>query len=182
MYRSEKFGQLEVKWRPIDSYVTNARKCLEVGKNGSLYKERIWKIFVERYKKIIEEWKDICNYFSNGFFVKFFPLLKKIILVRHPWGPRNINREYEHIDIQSLLEPRDDTPAKEIEKMSVTLETMRKDYKNNDNMINQLMKTPEDVVDFDRTWNGTYSFVRCEECNGLMLGHRAENCRKLGDG
>ena len=40
MYGSEKFGQLEVKWRPIDSYVTNARKYLEVCKNGSLYKER----------------------------------------------------------------------------------------------------------------------------------------------
>ena len=34
------------------------------------------------------------------------------------------------------------------------------------------------VVDFDRTWNGKYEFVRCGECNGPMLGHRAENFRK----
>ena len=69
-----------------------------------------------------------------------------------------------------------------IVRMSVTLETMRKDYKNDDNIINELMNTPEVVVDFDRTWNGTYSFVRCGECNGPMLGHRAEKCRKNGDG
>ena len=95
-------------------------------------------------------------------------------------GPRNINREYEHIDIQSLLEPRDNTPAKEIEieKMSVTLETMRKDYKNDDNIINELMKMPEVVEDFERTRNGIYSFVRCGECNEPMLGHRAEKSRK----
>ena len=33
-------------------------------------------------------------------------------------------------------------------------------------------------MDFDRTWNGKYEFVRCGECNGPMLGHRAEKCRK----
>ena len=44
------------------------------------------------------------------------------------------------------------------------------------------MKTPEDVMDFDRTWNGSYSFVGCGECNGLMLGHRAQKYRKSGDG
>ena len=66
--------------------------------------------------------------------------------------------------------------------MSVDLETMRKDYKPNNDNVNDLIKMPEDVVDFDRTWNGTYSFVRCGECNGPMLGHRAEKCRKLGGG
>ena len=40
------------------------------------------------------------------------------------------------------------------------------------------MKTPETVVDFDRTWNGKYDFVRCEECNGHMVGHKAEKCKK----
>ena len=107
-------------WRPIDSNVTNARKCLEVKQYESLYEEITWKIFVERNKGVKEEWK----------------VIWKIILVRHPWGPRRINRRYEHIDIQSLLEPRDDTPAKEIEieKMSVTLETMRKDYKNDEDI------------------------------------------------
>ena len=68
------------------------------------------------------------------------------------------------------------------ERMSVALETMGKDYNNDDDIIDKLMKTPEVVVDFDRTWNGTYSFVRCGECNGPMLGHRAEKCRKNGDG
>ena len=33
-------------------------------------------------------------------------------------------------------------------------------------------------MDFDRTWNGKYEFVRCGECNRPMLGHRAEKCRK----
>ena len=62
------------------------------------------------------------------------------------------------------------------------LVTMRKDYKPDADIVNNLIKMLEDVVDFDSTWNGTYSFVRCGECNGLMLGHRAEKCRKLGGG
>ena len=33
-------------------------------------------------------------------------------------------------------------------------------------------------MDFDRTWNGKYEFVRCGECNGPMLGYIAEKCRK----
>ena len=68
----------------------------------------------------------------------------------------------------------------EKEKISLDLETMRKDYKPDAIIVNNLIKTPEDVVDFDRTWNGTYSFVKYRECNGPMLGHRAEKCRKLG--
>ena len=62
--------------------------------------------------------------------------------------------------------------------MSNTLEAMRKDYKDDADIINELTNTPEAVVDFDRTWNGKYEFVRCGECNGPMLGHRAEKCRK----
>ena len=31
-------------WRPIDSNVTNARKCLEVKQYESLYEERTWNI------------------------------------------------------------------------------------------------------------------------------------------
>ena len=62
--------------------------------------------------------------------------------------------------------------------MLTTLETMRKDYKDDADIINELTNTPEVVVDFDRTWNGKYEFVRCGECNGPMLGHRAEKCRK----
>ena len=56
--------------------------------------------------------------------------------------------------------------------MSVTLQTMRKDYKSDDDIIDEIIKTREVVVDFDRTWNGKYDFVRCGECNGPMLGHR----------
>ena len=55
---------------------------------------------------------------------------------------------------------------------------MRKDYKDDTDIINELTNTLEVVVDFDRTWNGKYEFVRCGECNGPMLGHRAEKCRK----
>ena len=62
--------------------------------------------------------------------------------------------------------------------MSVKLETMRKDYMTDENIINVLIKTLELVVDFERTWNGEYEFVRCGECNGPLLGHRAEKCRK----
>ena len=54
------------------------------------------------------------------------------------------------------------------------IETMRKDYKSDEDIIDELMKTPEAVVDFDRTWNGRYEFVRCGDCNGPMLGHREE--------
>ena len=55
---------------------------------------------------------------------------------------------------------------------------MRKDYKSDDNIVDELIKTLEKVVDFDRTWNKKYDLVRCGECNGPMLGHRAEKCRK----
>ena len=44
------------------------------------------------------------------------------------------------------------------------MEAMRKDYKSDDDIIDELMKTPEAVVDFDRTWNG-----RCGDCNGPLL-------------
>ena len=65
--------------------------------------------------------------------------------------------------------------------MSVTLKTMKKDCKSDENIINELIKTLEAVVDFDRIWNGKYEFVRCGECNGPMLGHRAEKCRRIVD-
>ena len=58
------------------------------------------------------------------------------------------------------------------------MEVMRKDYKSDEDIINELMETPEAVLDFDRTWNGIYEFVRCGECNGPMVGHRTEECRK----
>ena len=49
---------------------------------------------------------------------------------------------------------------------------MRKYYKPDADIVNDLIKMPEDVVDFDITWNGTYSFFKCGECNEPMLGHR----------
>jgi len=45
--------------------------------------------------------------------------------------------------------------------MSVAMEAMRKDYKSDEDILDELMKTPEAVVDFDRAWNGRYEFVRC---------------------
>ena len=62
--------------------------------------------------------------------------------------------------------------------MSTTLETMRKDYKDDADIMNELTNSPEAVIDFDRTWNGKFEFVRCGECNGPMLEHRAEKSRK----
>merc|ERR1711942_513358 len=62
--------------------------------------------------------------------------------------------------------------------MSITLEQMKKDYKDDKDIMNELTNNLEAVIDFDRTWNGKFEFVRCGECNGPMLGHRAEKCRK----
>ena len=59
--------------------------------------------------------------------------------------------------------------------MSVAMEAMRKDYKSDEDIFDELMKTPEAVVDFDRTWNGRYEFMRCRDCNGPMIGHREES-------
>ena len=47
-------------------------------------------------------------------------------------------------------------------------------YKDDEEIKDELMKTPEAVTDFDRTWNGQYKFLRCGNCTGLMLGHRGQ--------
>ena len=60
------------------------------------------------------------------------------------------------------------------------IETMKKDYKSDEDIIDELMKTPEAVVDFDRTWNGRYEFMRCGDCDGPMLGYREEKRRNPG--
>ena len=57
------------------------------------------------------------------------------------------------------------------------MEVMRKDYKSDEDIFDELMKTPEAFVDFDRTWNGRYEFVRCGDCNRPTLGHWGEKCR-----
>ena len=63
-----------------------------------------------------------------------------------------------------------------------TLEMMRKNYKDDADIINELTNAAEMVLDFDRTWNGKYEFLKCAECNGPILGHRAEKCRKADGG
>ena len=55
---------------------------------------------------------------------------------------------------------------------------MKKEDKIDEDIIDELIKTPEAVVDFDRTCNSKYSFVRCGECNGPILGHREEKYRE----
>ena len=61
--------------------------------------------------------------------------------------------------------------------MSAKIEAMRKDYKSDEDVFDELIKNIENVIDFDRTWNGRYEYVRCGNCNGPMLGHREEKCR-----
>ena len=63
-----------------------------------------------------------------------------------------------------------------------TLEMLRKNYKDDADIINKLTNGAETVLGFDRTWNGKYEFLKCAECNGPILGHRAEKCRQGGDG
>ena len=52
------------------------------------------------------------------------------------------------------------------------MEAMRKDYKSDEDVFDELMKNTENVIDFDRTWNGKYEYVSCGNCNGPMLRHR----------
>ena len=57
------------------------------------------------------------------------------------------------------------------------MEAMRKDYKSDEDVFDELIKNIENVIDFDRRWNGRYEYVRYGYCNGPMLGHREEKCR-----
>ena len=61
-----------------------------------VYMKRVHKIFVERNKERIEEWIVIWNITYLG---------------KSKLGAKNFRR-YEQIEIQTLLEPRDDTPVK----------------------------------------------------------------------
>ena len=61
-----------------------------------VYMKKEHETFVENNKERIEEWIVIWNVINLG---------------KTPMGAKNFRR-YEHIDIQTLLEPRDDTPAK----------------------------------------------------------------------
>ena len=49
----------------------------------------------------------------------------------------------------------------------------RKAYKSNDELLNELINAPESKIDFDHTWNESYTLIRCGGCNGPMLGHSA---------
>ena len=66
--------------------------------------------------------------------------------------------------------------------MTEDLETIRKAYKTDEDLLHKLINSPEAGIDFDRTWNGVYTLIRCGGCNGPMLGRRAEKCRKIGGG
>ena len=64
--------------------------------------------------------------------------------------------------------------------MTVDFKTIRKAYKTDEDLLNELINSPEAGIDFDTTWNGAYAMKRCGGCNGLLLGHRAEKRRKTG--
>ena len=61
-----------------------------------VYMKKEHEIFVENNKERIEEWIVIWNVINP---------------VKTPMGDRKVRR-YEQIDIQTLLEPRDNTPSK----------------------------------------------------------------------
>ena len=61
-----------------------------------VYMKKEHEIFVENNKERIEEWIVIWNVINP---------------VKTPMGDRKVRR-YEQIEIQTLLEPSDDTPAK----------------------------------------------------------------------
>ena len=95
-----------------------------------VYMKKKHEIFVENNKERIEEWIVIWNVINPG---------------KTPMGARKVRR-YEKIDIQTLLEPRDDTPSKKIENIKISaMEAMRKDYKSDEEIFDELMKTPEAV-------------------------------------
>ena len=66
--------------------------------------------------------------------------------------------------------------------MTVDLETIRKAYKMDEDLLNDLFNSPEAGIDFDRTWNSAYTLIRCGGCNSPLLRHRAEKCKKTGGG
>ena len=51
-----------------------------------------------------------------------------------------------------------------------------------EDLLHEFINPPEAGIDFDRTWNGAYTLVRCEVCNCLILRQRAEKCRQVGGG
>ena len=56
------------------------------------------------------------------------------------------------------------------------LQAMKNDYEDDEVILNVLKTNREKFIDFDRTWNGVWKFVRCGECGGPKLGHRIEKC------
>ena len=86
-----------------------------------VYMKKEHEIFVENNKERIEEWIVIWNVINP---------------VKTPMGDRKVRR-YEQIDIQTLLEPRDDTPSKKIENIKMlVMEAMRKDYRSDEDIFN----------------------------------------------
>ena len=60
------------------------------------------------------------------------------------------------------------------------MEEIENDYKKDEDIMDELKTNPEAWIDFDRSWNGTYHFLKCGKCMGPMLGHNVEKCRERG--
>ena len=58
------------------------------------------------------------------------------------------------------------------------MDNIKSNYKQYNDLEEELKHTViEQVLDFDVT--GRYEFVRCEDCNGPVLGHLKPKCAKL---
>ena len=66
--------------------------------------------------------------------------------------------------------------------MSADLNIITMNCKADDKIATDIGLDVDNALDVDRRWNGRIEFCDCEECNGPMMGHRAEKCRMLGGG
>ena len=64
--------------------------------------------------------------------------------------------------------------------MSVNLNEILANYKNDAKKITELGLDADNVLDLDRTLNGKFEFVHCGLCGGPILGHRVEKYRMRG--
>ena len=60
--------------------------------------------------------------------------------------------------------------------MSVDLQEIRKCYKSDYNIKQEMLTTLEQGLDIDRAWNGKYTFLHCWDCHGKVIGHRLDKC------
>ena len=81
--------------------------------------------------------------------------------------------------ISSHQEPTETKGVHLLEKEErVKMENMKSNYKR-ESEIEEEMKNVviENFLDFDV--NGKYEFARCEDCNGLLMGHLKVKCPKV---